>query len=116
VSPVPVESLAYSLFLPVALPEKRGSFGDPRLLQNHCALPGKWPRRDRKQRIRTPCPDFCATVRRIMNNAERRGFYFILLALAGGAAATGVMVFAWGSLRDQPANIEATGRFYRAIR
>ncbi len=30
--------------------------------------------------------------------------------------ATGVMVFAWGSLRKQPEKVEAIGRFYRAIR
>ena len=30
--------------------------------------------------------------------------------------ATGVMVFAWSSLRNQPAKIEELGRFYRAIR
>ena len=29
--------------------------------------------------------------------------------------ATGVLVFAWGSLRDQPEKVEAMGRFYRAI-
>lgn len=28
---------------------------------------------------------------------------------------TGVMVFAWGSLREQPEKVEAMGRFYRAI-
>ena len=30
--------------------------------------------------------------------------------------ATGVMVFAWGSLRKQPEKVEAVGRLYRAIR
>lgn len=30
--------------------------------------------------------------------------------------ATGVMVFAWGSLRNQPAKVEALFRFYKAIR
>jgi len=29
--------------------------------------------------------------------------------------ATGVIVFAWGSLREQPAKIEELGRFYKAI-
>ena len=29
---------------------------------------------------------------------------------------TGVMVFAWGSLAEATAKVEAMGRFYRAIR